>query len=357
MLPADLTVHPFAPGADVSGHDEIFAELTLLTNAIVAENWGTDDYTMTESLMRQAWRSTEYTRLEGWLVRDTAGAIVAWASLSAPLVDNTHLAHANVRVVAARRGEGLGRAVLALVEERAAELGRTVLLAYTVHPAPADALENPGSEPAEDARSRFAARAGYTTAQLSRCSLLDLDAALGDDHPDARAAVAGPLAAGYELVRWQGPCPDDLLDQYAELYRRMSTDIPLGDLAMEEEVWDAARVRTWEQEQRDRGATTWVTAARHRETGVLAAFTLLVHLPSHPEKAEQEDTLVITEHRGKGLGLAVKLANLAWMRELRPGIRRIYTWNASENRHMLAINLRMGFRPFRVSRELQKRFG
>ena len=58
----------------------------------------------------------------------------------------------------------------------------------------------------------------------------------------------------------------------------------------------------------------------------------------------QNDTIVLTAHRGHRLGLVVKLANLARLQSLSPGHPCIYTWNAEENRHMLEVNERIGFR-------------
>ena len=71
--------------------------------------------------------------------------------------------------------------------------------------------------------------------------------------------------------------------------------------------------------------------------------------------AFQEDTLVLREHRGRRLGMLVKTANLARLAEVQPGARRIGTWNAEENAHMLAINVALGFRPAGVWAAWQRR--
>jgi hypothetical protein len=49
------------------------------------------------------------------------------------------------------------------------------------------------------------------------------------------------------------------------------------------------------------------------------------------------------EHRGHGLGLAMKLANLWAVVERHPGVRTISTWNAEENAPMITVNEEMGF--------------
>lgn len=62
------------------------------------------------------------------------------------------------------------------------------------------------------------------------------------------------------------------------------------------------------------------------------------------EFAFQQDTLVAAEHRGHGLGLRVKLANLDALAARNPALRRIHTQNAQENGPMLAINDALGYR-------------
>ncbi|GAA1843388.1 hypothetical protein [Brevibacterium marinum] len=48
------------------------------------------------------------------------------------------------------------------------------------------------------------------------------------------------------------------------------------------------------------------------------------------------------QHRGHGLGAALKIANHVALAE-HTNVERIYTWNAVENSWMLAINDRAGF--------------
>ena len=57
---------------------------------------------------------------------------------------------------------------------------------------------------------------------------------------ESAGAVASP---GYDVVSWVGPTPPELQDAMAAQRARMSTDVPMGEIAMEPEVWDAARVR------------------------------------------------------------------------------------------------------------------
>ena len=62
-------------------------------------------------------------------------------------------------------------------------------------------------------------------------------------------------------------------------------------------------------------------------------------------------------HRGHRLGMLVKAANLGGRRPGWPSVRSVLTWNASENQHMLSINIALGFRPAGYEGEWQKRLG
>lgn len=140
----------------------------------------------------------------------------------------------------------------------------------------------------------------------------------------------------------EGPTPE-WLDAVAELYRRMSVDVPQGGLELEEEAWDAERVRRRDQRLVKAEQDYVLTAAEHVPSGRLVAFTI-IKSPQGKPAAYQDETLVHGEHRGKRLGLWVKAANLEHLAREHPKVERIHTWNADENEHMLAINLRIGFR-------------
>ena len=77
--------------------------------------------------------------------------------------------------------------------------------------------------------------------------------------------------------------------------------------------------------------------------GHVVAWTHLVSEPSEPTWAMQWETVVHPAHRGHRLGAAIKLANLAQLRERLPAVQRIETSNAAENEHMLRVNRAMGF--------------
>jgi hypothetical protein len=55
--------------------------------------------------------------------------------------------------------------------------------------------------------------------------------------------------------------------------------------------------------------------------------------------------------------MLVKLANLRLAQQRWPAARSVITRNHSENQHMLAINISLGFKPAGYEGEWQKRLG
>ena len=73
------------------------------------------------------------------------------------------------------------------------------------------------------------------------------------------------------------------------------------------------------------------------------AFTMLRAQPSRG-KAENAMTGTLREFRGRGLARLAKLASIGWAAA--NGITRIVTENDETNAPMLALNVRLGYRPF-----------
>ena len=155
------------------------------------------------------------------------------------------------------------------------------------------------------------------------------------------AALAAAVPDGYELVAFDGACPDDLLEAYTRLLDTMNT-APKDALTMEDWVYTPQRVRDYEAGLDARGHTMWTVVAREVATGELAGFNQLVVYPEWPELIQNEDTAVAIPHRGHGLGLWVKAVNL--LRVIDDSDAQVVeTWNAATNEHMLRVNRRLGF--------------
>ncbi|MBI9113432.1 GNAT family N-acetyltransferase [Sanguibacter suaedae] len=288
--------------------------------------------------------------------------VVGVAQLRLDRQGNTHRAWVSVLVDPDHRRQGVGQALLDAAEAVARERGRTVLQTETEHRGePAADAPHAMAPPTGSGRidgastaAMFARDRGYVLEQGMRYSVLHLPvaAALVDRlHTDALQRAGDE----YTVVTWVDRCPDDLVDDLARLVTRMSTDAPNAGLDVVEDPWDAARVRAEEATYAATGRGSVTCAVQHVPTGKLVAYSEIVHSLQDRDFAFQANTLVLREHRGHRLGMLVKAANLRELARLRPELRRIHTWNAEENRHMLSINEALGFRGAGVCALWQKR--
>ncbi len=254
------------------------------------------------------------------------GRAVGAIELTVPTLDNLTAVTVDVQVLPELRRQGLGRLLLEDALAATAAMGRPRVFFEVPSPYPA------GTGPAEPLLRAVGARP--VLKEVRR--LLDLTAL-----PD----VVGPEPLGYHFVQWVDRVPEELVDDLAYLSGRMSTDAPLEEMDWEPEAWDAARYREREASSLLRGRARYATAAVHEETGVVVAMTDILLNRHAPEVACQGDTIVLPEHRGHGLGLALKARNHSHLAAHGPATRWINTWNAESNRHMIAINEQLGFRP------------
>lgn len=290
-----------------------------------------------------------------------AARVLGYAEASLPTGDNLDLAEVFVEVHPDAARAGLGTVLATALEEEVRARGRHTLMSWTAHrdeagPGSAGALVAPtgvGALRREDPVTRFALSRGYALEQTERHSQLDVPVAEEVLAPLRERAVAA--SGGYEVLTWVGRTPEEHVQQMARLRQRMSVDVPMGALALEEEAWDAERVRRGDERAARTGRTVLVAVARHLASGDLVAYSVLICPRENPVVAWQGDTLVHGEHRGHRLGMLVKVANLEALAAARPSTQRVHTWNAGENQWMLAINVALGFGRVATEGAWQKR--
>lgn len=307
--------------------------------------FGHDDLVHDADAVATGLRRQERDRRLRLLAREADGRAVGSAHVLMPLKDNQHL---GLFFVNWDPGCGVAEgevydALWAVVDEELTRAGRTTVQSWATHPAPGDPDDarwlTPGTgtgtgRVAEDDRARWFAGQGFALEQVELYSVLDL----------ADAADVTPAEdTAYGLRTWVGSTPPELRAGMARLYNRMSVDTPAGGIDNGEEQWDDAEVVA-DDERADALGLTRVTTVALTPDGEPVAYTVIDHAPATPASATQDDTLVHGGHRGRGLGLRVKAANLLALREAAPTVRRVHTWNAAENAHMLAINAALGFR-------------
>ncbi|WP_072313794.1 GNAT family N-acetyltransferase [Agrococcus sp. Marseille-P2731] len=333
------------------------ARYVATANRVTQHFWGDERGDTSVEEVIASLRLGEDAITRRWLV-SAGGRDVGRGIASMGREEGTSVAYASAWVVPEERGQGIGRAMAERVEAEAARLGATTVQVWADHRIPADddAAMSPRSGTgaiAADASARLLASMGYALEQVERVSELDVEAA----RPSLEAHRADALAhAGeaYEVRSWQGPTPPELQEGMAALYARMVTDAPSAGLETDEEQWDAARLQRVERQYEAAHQTPLQAVALHRESGVPVAFTVLL-LPEPGRPAFQEETLVLTDHRGHRLGMLVKAENLLLLGRLHPDRTRIITWNAEENRPMLRVNEALGFRPVAAEGGWQRR--
>jgi GNAT superfamily N-acetyltransferase len=275
-------------------------------------------------------------RLRGWLAHPdqpielwvaegaTAGDIAGWYQLRLPDRENLDRGVLNLFVHPASRRRGLGRALLRHAAMRAADHGRSTLRG--------EALQG-------TAGAAFAARVGAAAGLVDARRVLALGK-IPAGHVAVLREQAARAAAGYSLVSWEGRTPDQYLAGFAEVLNA-ANDMP-HDPGQEEEVWDADRVREFDEARERRGRHVYSVAALHAASGEMAAITDVEADPESPTWGYQLLTAVTRPHRGHRLGLLVKAAMLEWLAVAEPQLERIITGNAAVNQHMIAINAPLG---------------
>lgn len=307
--------------------------------------WDIDPAVHLESL--RADPDTAWVRLEALVDGSPAGFLHA----STDLADAPDSATVTVFVLPELRGRGIATALIEAYRSKVPGTLRRVR-AWVEAPVRPDADLRPMSgHGAVDARNpgvRLALKHGLTLGVVERVSRYDFGAPLVDP-AEAVATAAAVAGDDYEVRAWEGESPDEFLPGLARLKERMAVDQPSGGLEVVEQSWDVDRVR-----ERERlalvGYRLFRTVAIHRPTGEVAATSVLSLSRSNPEAfLDQGDTIVLAEHRGRRLGMLVKGTNLVQVARLVPDATGIVTWNAAENRPMLAVNEALGFHPILTS--------
>ncbi|WP_435299212.1 GNAT family N-acetyltransferase [Timonella sp. A28] len=321
-------------------------------------DFGHTDFVPALAGFQESLMSTQYNVIRSFVVHEN-DIIVGALKLVLPQKDNTHLI--TIEFVARDNARHVLDLLHTTADSIANDTGRTTFMAWEDHTSEPsadhpNALEAPtgvGRVDASDPLIRAHLDHGFTLEQTQRYSVLALpaDPALLHQFESQAAAKAGPE---YELVSWQDTTPEEFLDGHATLQHAMSTDVPLGDLDITETHYDADRIKQLDANVARAGNGYLFVAARHIPSGELAGFTRVEYEKDRPEGVFQQETLVRTGYRGRSLGMWVKAAMLTQLMTVRPGARRLHTWNAGENSYMLDINVALGFEQHGTSSAWQK---
>jgi GNAT superfamily N-acetyltransferase len=179
-------------------------------------------------------------RILGWVARE-GGRLRGAAILTLFGAENAHLADLRLRVHPDARRRGTGRALAERAIGAAREDGRTAVAVTSLLGSPGDG---------------FAAALGFRPVLDAVHNILRLSE-VDDAAMRAWAAGAEAKTGGFELVRWQGAVPEELMAAFLAARTGMD-DMPVGELDLRPQRSTAEIVRQIEESIRRQGCgCTW----------------------------------------------------------------------------------------------------
>lgn len=341
-----------------------FLAVVDVARQVRISTWGNDDLAYSPEEFLESF-DDPYERLVV-LVARVDSRIVGRAGISMPLADNTDTAIISLEILPESQGHGVGRELLEAAEQFARGELRRTLIVETNHPAAALEHVGGGSVPAADdggtlpLASRevtFASEAGYQLQRVERFSSCPVP--LGDEDLNRLKSQALDVAGtDYALHTWTDVCPPEWVRDMAVLESLLDGEESLSayDDEAPGQLWDDARVREAETLAQASGRQTMICAVEHQPTGRLVGFTAISILGHRDDVVFQDQTVVLAEHRGRKLGMLIRVGNLERLSQEHDAIRKIYTWDADEKEYMVSVNHDLGFRAAGYTGEWQKQF-
>ena len=291
--------------------------------------------------MRAQYSDTPYWRQQRFIAlaepMEGGSSVVGTGSLLFSLQENTEMVHLGVTTHPAFRGHGVATTVLeqALVPAIHAS-DRSLISVWGEIPAEGDV-----DDPAHPA-NRLGVRLGLTRRNVGVCRMLPLP--IDDFLLDRLQAEAQQKLGEYRIELWEDRVPEEHLAGYGRMLRQIELDEPDEDVEGDPADFTPERIRLMEKRRRDSGTRALIVVAVAPD-GDLAGHSE-VHFQTAPGTtiAWQENTLVMPEHRGHRLGLALKVASHRLLGRELPQVRSLVTFNSHVNPWMIEINERLGYR-------------
>jgi mycothiol synthase len=315
--------------------EKLLRELSDYYEVIEAEDMPDDPPTPLEARLA-GWRHVSSHHPEfRWILRDEDG-IGAAAVVAYDVDQNLENGFGRIHVHPEKRRRGYGRAIATPMFDLLEENGRKRLDTWIKK-----------DEPAESLASDVGLKSVYED-KRSRLPIDELDMDLMEQWIER----ASERAVEYELVYYQSPIPEEIVENFCALADIMNT-APREDFEEEDEVMTAEKWRETEANVIDSKGQLHNLIAVHEPTGEFAGYTQIQTQDLQPDLAWQWDTGVDPNHRNKGLGRWLKAAMIKRVLGTHPDVTRVDTYNAGSNEPMLNINVAMGFRPVHVSNAWQ----
>jgi GNAT superfamily N-acetyltransferase len=276
------------------------------------------DWVASERGVRHRRLTTPARARRGDWVAEADGELVAWSSGALETeVDRADVAWLNVMVRPGWRGRRIGAALYDPAEAHVLALGARRLL----------------TEAADEPTARgFAVRRGFRHTMTRRLSSIDPRTL---DEAELINLAAEKKAEGFTLAPFAAfhDRPELIHAVDAEASLDEPLDEPTTRIPLDEWL-----PRYWEHPDLSRDGSFTVRF----EGRPVAIAELLVDLDGL--RAGNGFTGTLRAHRGRGLARLAKLASIAWLRDR--GATLLVTQNDETNAAMLAVNTRLGYRPF-----------
>lgn len=264
-------------------------------------------------------------------------SVVGTGSLMFPLQENLETVHLGITTHPAVRGHGVATTLLeqALVPA-IHESDRSLISVYGEIPAEGDV-----DDPVLPA-NRLGARLGLSRKNVGVCRMLPLP--IDDALLDQLEAEGQEKLGQYRIELWGDEIPEEHLEAYGLLLRQIELDEPDEEVEHEPAEYTPERIRVLEKRRRERGVRALIAVAVAPDGAIAGNTEVQFQKAEGTTIAWQENTLVMPEHRGHRLGLALKVATHRLLSREMPAVQSLVTFNSHVNPWMISINDRLGYR-------------
>ncbi|MCG3219174.1 MAG: GNAT family N-acetyltransferase [Candidatus Heimdallarchaeota archaeon] len=236
-----------------------------------------------------------------------------------------HIIQTKFEVHKDHRNNGIGTAILKEVILKAKELGKTVLQTYVYLQSSTEFIERKtGAKPAK-------------VGDENRVYFKDVDWDLMKQWVDE-----GKERAKGVSIEIRKQVPDNLIEEFCECYTETLAQEPSGELE-ETFVLTPEIQRKYEKQFAENGQII-ENAIAIESDGRISGLTEIFYDTNTTHVASQALTGVLEKYRGRGLGKWLKGVLILHMRDNYPEIKFVRAGNAGNNKPMLSINHRMGFK-------------
>lgn len=239
---------------------------------------------------------------------------------------NEHIAGPYISLRKEYRRNGIGTRVLKMLVEKAKELGKTTMQGGTARESGFNFLAKLGG---------ILALEGVENKLYMKNVDWDMIEQWQKEGPDR--------AKGSKLIDFHD-VPEDIIQEYVDIYSETMNQAPIGELEGKAKVTPETR-RLSEKRLKDKNIV-WYTMASIEEDNKISGLTETFYSSDESHQIGQNLTGVKEKYRGKGLGKWLKAEMLLYIRKKYPDLLYIITGNADSNAPMLSINERMGFKRY-----------